>query len=169
MQSVNEKFDQAAENKYYINIMYRIANKNLLSVCTKEEIKCIVMSTLWKCVSQYDPQKSKAQFSSYLYKSIENNTRRIYKNKIKIKNSEVELHPFYYSKKQETNDKSKQEAFEILESIKDLDKELYDILISKFYYNMTNQEIGKLNGYGKETARKKVKKAIELARKIVYN
>ena len=53
--------------------------------------------------------------------------------------------------------------------MKDLDPELHDILVKKFYYNMTNREIGQANGYGKETARKKVKKAIELCRKIVYN
>ena len=56
-----------------------------------------------------------------------------------------------------------------MESIKDIDLESYDILIKKFYYNMTNAEIGQENGYGKESARKKVKKALELCRKIVYS
>ena len=54
-------------------------------------------------------------------------------------------------------------------SIKDLNEELYDILIYKYYYNMTNKEIGEKNGYGKEAARKKLKKALSLCREIVYS
>jgi hypothetical protein len=34
---------------------------------------------------------------------------------------------------------------------------------------MTNKEIGEANGYGKEAARKKLKKALELCREIVYS
>lgn len=169
MQSVNESFKNALENKYYMSILYKICNKNLKSVCTVEEIRSVAMSTLWNCVSKYKDGYSAARFSSYLYKSAENNSRRLYKKKIKIKNIETELTPYQQYKKQDNDIANRREVFEILESVKDLDLELYDILVKKFYYNMTNKEIGIQNGYGKETARKKVKKALDLCRKIVYN
>lgn len=169
MQFANKKFQEALENKYYMSILYKICNANLSSVCTKEEIKSIAMSTLWNCMTKFNESKGIAKFSSYLYKSAENNSRRLYKKKIKMQNSEVELQPFHIHKRQEEDRIAKQEAFEILESVKDLDEEMYDILVKKFYYNMTNKEIGTANGYGKETARKKVKKALELCRSIVYN
>jgi hypothetical protein len=54
-------------------------------------------------------------------------------------------------------------------SLEDINKELHQIIIQKFYYGMTNKEIGQKNGYGKEAARKKVKKAIELCQEIVYS
>lgn len=169
MQSVNEEFQKALTNKYYMSILYKICNNNLSSVCSKEEIKSIAMSTLWNCISKYNESRGVAKFSSYLYKSAENNTRRLYNKKIKTKNTEVELHTFHICSRMEDDRLAKQEAFEILESVKELDEESYDILIKKYYYGMTNKEIGISNGYGKETARKKVKKALELCRDIVYN
>jgi DNA-directed RNA polymerase specialized sigma24 family protein len=51
-------------------------------------------------------------------------------------------------------------------SVQDLNPELHKILIQKFYYGMTNKEIGEENGYGKEAARKKLKKALELCREL---
>jgi RNA polymerase sigma factor (sigma-70 family) len=169
MQSVNKEFLEAVENKYYMSILYKVCNTNLKTVCTKDEIKSIALSTLWNCIAKYNSTRGVAKFSSYLYRSAENNTRRLYKKKIKIQNTEIEIQDNYCGKTQENNRKAKEEAFEILDSVKDLDPELHDILVKKFYYNMTNREIGQANGYGKETARKKVKKAIELCRKIVYN
>ena len=68
----------------------------------------------------------------------------------------------------DTTDGKLKEARDILMSVMDKNPELYDILIKKYYYGMTNKEIGQANGYGKEAARKKLKKAIELCRQIVY-
>lgn len=169
MQFANEMFQEALENKYYMNILFKICNTNLGTVCTKDEIKSVAMSTLWNCVTKYNKEKGVAKFSSYLYTSAERNTRRLYKKKIKASSKEVELQTYHFSTRQEENRLARQEAFEILESLKDIDPELHDILIKKFYYGMTNKEIGEANGYGKEAARKKVKKALELCKDIVYN
>ena len=169
MQFANNEFQKALQDKYYMNILYKICNTNLGNVCTRDEIQSIAMSTLWNCIIKYNDKMGVAKFSSYLYTSAERNTRRLYKKKIKAMSNEVELQTYHCNVKQEEDRKVKQEVFEILESIKDLDLESYDILIKKFYYGMTNKEIGQSNGYGKEAARKKVKKALELCRDIVYN
>lgn len=168
MQSASEIFDNAMNDENYTNLMYRIANKNLSTVCSRDEIKSIVMSTLWRCVNQYNPNKSTAKFTSYLYSSMENNTRRLYKKKIAVK-KEKQLNENIFISNTVCDESIKREVFDILESLKDIDEDSYNILIQKYYYNMTNKEIGQSNGYGKESARKKVKKALELCRDIVYN
>lgn len=146
--------------------MHKVCNENLRGVATKDEIKSVMMSTMLVCLQKFNDRKN-VKFSSYLYRSIQNNSRRLYKKKIKdYKNIEFieNFHSF-----QDDDYLAKQEARDILMSIQDLNPELYNILIQKYYYGMTNKEIGDKNGYGKEAARKKLKKALSLCRQIVYN
>lgn len=167
MKSVNEKkFEEAVENEYYRKILTKVCNKNLKRICTKDEIRSVMMSTLWSCIQKFNKNKN-VKFSSYLYQSIQNNTRRIYNKKAReFKNVSLidNLHSVLAY-----DEKSISEARDILYSVQDLNPELHKILIQKFYYGMTNKEIGEANGYGKEAARKKLKKAIELCREIVYS
>jgi RNA polymerase sigma factor (sigma-70 family) len=168
MQSVNseqnnKRFEEAINNDYYKKIMHKVCNENLKGMATKDEIKSLIMNTLWNCIQKFDDQK-KVKFSSYLYRSIQNNSRRIYKNKAKEFRN-IEYIENYHSIP-DNDFKNKQEARDILMSVVDLNPELHNILVQKFYYNMTNKEIGEANGYGKEAARKKLKKAIELCREL---
>ena len=65
MQCANEsQFKDAIENEYYKKIMYKVCNENLKGVCTKDEMKSIMMSTLWGCIQKFDSSK-KVKFSSY--------------------------------------------------------------------------------------------------------
>jgi RNA polymerase sigma factor (sigma-70 family) len=168
MQSVNseqnnKRFEEAINNDYYKKIMHKVCNENLKGMATKDEIKSLIMNTLWNCIQKFDDQK-KVKFSSYLYRSIQNNSRRIYKSKAKEFRN-IEYIENYHSIP-DNDFKNKQEVRDILMSVVDLNPELHNILVQKFYYNMTNKEIGEANGYGKEAARKKLKKAIELCREL---
>lgn len=167
MSSVNEKqFEEAVNNDYYKKIMHKVCSENLKGICTKDEMKSIMMSTLWGCVQKFDNTK-KVKFSSYLYRSMQNNSRRLYKKKQRqFKDSEF-IDNFHSVLKVDTY--AIDEARDILMSVKDLNPELHNILIQKFFHGMTNKEIGEANGYGKEAARKKLKKALELCREIVYS
>lgn len=163
IQRNNKTFEEAINNEYYKKIMHKVCNENLKGIATKDEIKSLIMNTLWNCIQKFDDNK-KVKFSSYLYRSIQNNSRRIYKSKAKeFRNIEYIEN---YHVIPDNDFKNKQEAKDILMSVVDLNPELHNILIQKFYYNMTNKEIGKANGYGKEAARKKLKKAIELCREL---
>lgn len=164
MQSVNDKkFEEAINNEYYKKIMHKVCNENLKGVCTKDEIKSVIMNTLWGCLQNFNSTK-KAKFSSYLYRSIQNNSRRLYKSKARdFQNTEYIDN---YHNALSCDFKSKEEARDILMSVKDKNEELYNVLVQKFYYNMTNKEIGEQNGYGKEAARKKLKKALNLCREL---
>ena len=168
MQSVNseqnnKRFEEAINNDYYKKIMHKVCNEYLKGMATKDEIKSLIMNTLWNCIQKFDDQK-KVKFSSYLYRSIQNNSRRIYKSKAKEFRN-IEYIENYHSIP-DNDFKNKQEVRDILMSVVDLNPELHNILVQKFYYNMTNKEIGEANGYGKEAARKKLKKAIELCREL---
>lgn len=166
MQSVNEKkFQEAANNEYYKKILAKVCNQNLRGICTRDEMNSVMMNTLWNCVEKFNNHKN-VKFSSYLYRSIQNNTRRIYKKKAREFNN-VKLIDNYHSSLIVSNE-DKDEVREILDSVKDLNKEYHNILLQKFFYNFTNKEIGDANGYSKEAARKKLKKALELCREIVY-
>ena len=164
MQCANElKFKDAIENEYYKKIMYKVCSENLKGICTKDEMKSIMMSTLWGCIQKFDPSK-KVKFSSYLYRSMQNNSRRVYKKKQKYSKDQEYIENFHNVAKHDND--AKNEARDILMSVQDLNPELHKILIQKFYYGMTNKEIGEENGYGKESARKKLKKALELCREL---
>lgn len=160
----NKKFKEAVQNKDYIRIMKRICSKNLSTVCSLDEINTLMMNTLWKCLLQYDDTE-KAKFTSYLYRSMSNNSVRLYKKKIKIQNSEKFFNESIHSEDRDKT-QAKREAWEFLESLKDIDEELYEIIIDKYFYQMTYREIGKKNGYTNENARKKVKKALKICRKM---
>ena len=168
MQSVNseqnnKKFEDAINNDYYKKIMHKVCNENLKGIATKDEIKSLIMNTLWNCIQKFDDSK-KVKFSSYLYRSIQNNSRRIYKSKAREFRNIEYIENYHSIPDNDFN--NKQEVRDILMSVVDLNPELHNILIQKFYYNMTNKEIGQANGYGKEAARKKLKKAIELCREL---
>jgi RNA polymerase sigma factor (sigma-70 family) len=165
MQSVNNDiFQEAINNEYYKKILYKVCNENLRDVCSKDEIQSIALTTLWNCLQKYKNNEN-AKFSSYLYRSIQNNSRRLYKKKIKTK-KEKQL--FINQPELTFDPKDKEEARDILMSVQEKNKELYNVLFQKFFCGMTNKEIGQANGYGKEAARKKLKKALELCREIVY-
>lgn len=165
MQSANDIFQEAINNEYYKKILYKVCNENLRDVCTKDEIQSVALSTLWNCVQKYKANKE-VTFSTYLYRSIQNNSRRLYKKKIKTCR---EKQLFINQTDLVFDPDNQEEARDILMSVKSVNQELYNILVQKFFYGMTNKEIGQANGYGKEAARKKLKKAIELCREIVYS
>ena len=160
----NKKFKEAIQNKDYIRIMKRICIKNLSTVCSLDEINTLMMNTLWKCLVRYD-ENEKTKFTSYLYRSTSNNSVRLYKKKIKTQNFEKLFNENIHSKNRDKSE-IKKDAWEFLESLKDIDQELYQIIIDKYFYQMTYREIGKKNGYTNENARKKVKKALKICRRM---
>lgn len=168
MKYASDDFVNAMNNEYYRKILNKVCYKNLKAVCSKDEIKSFIMYTMWHCVSKFDKTKGTAKFSSYLYTSALNNSARLYKKKKKA----LELREFndnIHLIRQFEKQSAQREVFEIMESLEDINPEYRKILEQKFLLGMTNKEIGKMNGYCKEAARKKVHKALKVAREIVYN
>ena len=135
------------------NIMNKVASryKNAIDF---DDIESIKMQTLWKCIDKYDPNRG-TKFTSYLYQQI----TFAFKNKLKKKRVEFNSNSL---EKVDVKNKSRMEVLDILTG---LDPEMRDILNKKFYYNMTMVEIGQSNGYSRETARRRLEKAIKICKK----
>jgi RNA polymerase sigma factor (sigma-70 family) len=112
------------------------------------------MEYLWRCIDKYDESRG-TKFTSYLYQQI----TFAFKNKLKKKRMEFNNDSI---EKQDTNTVNKMEVFDILTG---LEPELRDVIDKRFYHNMTMVEIGESNGYSRETARRRLKKALKICKK----
>ena len=153
-----------AIDQEHFNLMKKVCYKNLRTVCKQDEMDSLIYFTYVKCSKQYDKTKSLAKFTTYLYQSIDHNSRKLYLKTVRSK--EKSKSSLFFDSASQPLSGTHQETFEILESVKSVDEESYKILVQKFLYGMTNVEIGKENGYCRESARKKVKKALSLCREL---
>jgi len=135
------------------NIMNKVASRYKGSIDI-DDIESIKMQTLWKCIEKYDESRG-SKFTSYLYQQLS----FAFKNKLKSKKVE-----FANSEIEKPDGKNKHK-YEIIDILTGLEPELEEVLTQRFYYNMTMVEIGKANGYSRETARRRLKKAIKTCQK----
>lgn len=135
------------------NIMNKVASRYRNAI-DFDDIESIKMQTLWKCIDKYDPNRG-TKFTSYLYQQI----TFAFKNKLKKKRVE------FNSGSLEKVDIKNKSRMDVLDILIGLDPEMRDILNKRFYYNMTMVEIGQSNGYSRETARRRLEKAIKICKK----
>lgn len=135
-----------------IAIMNSVCNRYRKSI-DLDQIDSIKANILWKCVNNYD-EKFGAKFTSYLYQQISFACR----NELKKKNKEFCTENI----SQNTIDPKSQYGGSISEVVDGLPKECADIIVQRFVYNMTMLEIASANGYSRETARRRVSKAIKI-------
>jgi RNA polymerase sigma factor (sigma-70 family) len=150
---LNNNFEEYWKSSDVQNIMNKVANRYRKSI-DMDDIESIKMQTLWRCIDKYDETRG-TKFTSYLYQQI----TFAFKNKLKKKRMEFNNDSI---EKQDTNTGNKMEVFDILTG---LEPELRDVIDKRFYHNMTMVEIGKSNGYSRETARRRLKKALKICRK----
>ncbi len=148
MDNINQKFEDLWNSSDVKNIMNKVCNryKNNIDV---DDIESIKMDVLWKCINKHDPEKSK--FTSYLYQQI------TYAMKNKIKKKRVEFNCDVIEKL----DNNYEYTLNVIDIMTGLDEETSNILNQRFYHNMTMTEIGRKNGYSRETARRRLKAAIK--------
>lgn len=160
-------------DKEHFKLMKKVCNKNLGRVMSCDEIDSLIYYTYAQCLKNYDPLKESekpfkktTKFTTYLYHSINNNSRKEYLKAVKSKEKQIKGMSFESMPSGETYG---HDAFEIMDSLKEQSPEDYEILFQKFMQGMTNAEIAARNGYSRELARQKVKKALDLCRHIVYS
>ena len=135
------------------NIMNKVAGRYKTAI-DFDDIESIKMQTLWKCIQKYDKTRG-SKFTSYLYQQLSFAFKnRLKSKKMEFANSDIE--------KQDFNTGNK---YEIIDILTGLDPELKEIINQRFYHNMTMVEIGHANGYSRETARRRLKKAIKTCKK----
>tara|TARA_R100000005_G_scaffold96466_1_gene83621 strand:- start:6001 stop:6477 length:477 start_codon:yes stop_codon:yes gene_type:complete len=150
---LNNNFEEYWKSSDVQNIMNKVANRYKKSI-DMDDIESIKMQTLWRCIDKYDESRG-TKFTSYLYQQI----TFAFKNKLKKKRMEFNNDSI---EKQDTNTVNKMEVFDILTG---LEPELRDVIDKRFYHNMTMVEIGESNGYSRETARRRLKKALKICKK----
>jgi len=152
---MDKTFEEKWESSDVQNIMNKVANRYRTAI-DFDDLESIKMQTLWRCIDRYDPDKG-TKFTSYLYQQLS----FAFKNKLKKKRKEYNVDTL------ESVDRKIQNAMEVKDMITGLDPEHADILNKRFYYNMTMQEIGTSNGYSRETARRRLKAALKICKKMV--
>jgi RNA polymerase sigma factor (sigma-70 family) len=150
MNNINQEFTQKWNDNDIINIMNQISNRFNKNI-DQDEIESIKMNTLWKCILKYDADRG-TKFTSYLYQQLS----YAYKNKVKKKNREYNC--TRNMEKVDTNQLSYRKYYDATDG---LDPSCTLLLNQRYLHNMTMKEIGKANGYSRETARRKLKKAVE--------
>ena len=143
-----EEAHKSIDNK---RIMDKVGSR-YSKIIDPDELESLKLITLWECTKNYDPSRN-MKFTSYLYQQLG----------FKIKNAIKKLSREFTNSTIEAPYTPK-EQFEIL--IDGLNGESQMVLRQKFLNNMTMEEIGKKNGYSRETARRKVKKALCQFQKI---
>ena len=154
MDNMNQQFEEKWNDSNVRNIMNKVSKQYRYKI-DLDDIESIQMNTLWKCIEKYDENRG-TKFTSYLYQQLS----YAFKNKIKKKRQEFNVDKF---DKMDANYGNKLEVIDIVHG---LDPDTAKILEQRFYNNMTMKEIGKRNGYSRETARRKLKNAIKTCKTI---
>ena len=153
---MDKKIEELLQDTNIVNIMNSVSNKYSRSI-DADEIESIKLLTLWKCRDKYDPERG-AKFTSYLYQQLS----FAFKNELKKRKQMVYLDNFQLDLASSHARTVKREFTDILVGLPD---GVSDILKQRFLGNMTMVEIAKANGYSRETARRRLKKAIKICKK----
>lgn len=148
------------------NIENYLKDKNILNIMNKvsfpyqknidyDEIDSIKMDVLWDCIKKYDPKRG-SKFTSYLYQQLS----FAFRSKVKKKKREYSS-DFVEESTPCLRTQSDMNCYDILEG---LPKDVSYIIKQRFMENMTMKEIGSANGYSRETARRKLLKAVKICR-----
>jgi RNA polymerase sigma factor (sigma-70 family) len=155
MDNINKQFEEKWNNTDVKNIMNKVSNRYVKNI-DMDDLESIKMNTLWKCIEKYDSDKG-TKFTSYLYQQLTFALKNQIKKKRKEFNSQRTL------EKMDVNQMMYQEVYDIITGLEEEDTK---ILEQRFYHNMTMKEIGRQNGYSRETARRRLKNAVKLCQNI---
>lgn len=112
-----------------------------------DQLDSIKLNTLWECSKKYNPNRG-TKFTSYLYQNLV----FAFKNELKKNIREFPTETIELNTPARANNTT-----DIFDG---MPKEYANLLEQKYVYNMTMNEIGDRNGYSRETARRKVAKAV---------
>jgi len=147
MDNINQKFEDLWNDSDVQNIMNKVSNRYSRNI-DLDDIESIKMDVLWKCIDKHDPNKSK--FTSYVYQQLS----YAMKNQLKKKKVEFNRNPL------ERVDDDYKNQLDVIDFVTGLEDEHHKILEQRFYKNMTMAEIGRTNGYSRETARRRLRAAL---------
>lgn len=152
MDNIDLQFEEKWNSQDIQNIMNKVTNRYKRNV-DYDDIESIKMNTLWACIKKYDETKG-TKFTSYLYQQLS----YAMKNEVKKKRTE------YNVDNVEKVDSGTLLKMEVMDVITGLEEQDLEIIHQRFFHNMTMKEIGKTNGYSRETARRRLKNAVKICK-----
>jgi DNA-directed RNA polymerase specialized sigma24 family protein len=144
---MDSKMKQLLSDSNIIAIMNAVASR--YRTIDPDQVESIKLNTLWECSKKYDPERG-AKFTSFLYQNL----NFAFKNELKKKVREFATDTLENNTPDVNIDNT--DIFDGIPS------EYANLIKQKYIYNMTMNEIGKMNGYSRETARRKVAKAVRI-------
>lgn len=151
---MDKDIENYLKDKNILNIMNKVSfpYKNNID---HDEIDSIKMDILWNCIKKYDSSKG-SKFTSYLYQQLSFAFRsRVKKKKREYSSDYVEDNTPCLKTQSDMN------CYDILDG---LPQDISYIIRQRYMENMTMKEIGSANGYSRETARRKLLKAVKICR-----
>jgi RNA polymerase sigma factor (sigma-70 family) len=169
-----DSIEKLSKDSNIENIMNSVANKYSRAI-DRDEIESIKMITLWKCKDKYDPTKG-TKFTSYLYQQLTFALKNELKKKRKmmhVDNSQLDLmartghgvSAVGRSVDGSCMGSSADHRLEFDDVLTGLPEDVSNILRQRYMGNMTMVEIGRENGYSRETARRRLKRAVKICKK----
>jgi len=160
---VDKDIENYLKDKNILNIMNKVSfpYKNNIDC---DEIDSIKMDILWNCINKYDSDRG-SKFTSYLYQQLSfafrsrvKKKRREYSSEFIEDGTSTRGRMRLQSLRKTSSDMN---FYDILEG---LPNDVSDIIKQRFMENMTMKEIGSANGYSRETARRKLLKAVKICK-----
>lgn len=155
----DEELRKALKNQDNINVMNKICMK-YIGVIPYEELERCKLVAVWQAIEKYDPSKGNCKFTSFLCNRLfwecQKQLYEIKKTK-KIPKSDAASSLIAEICGFENN----YDSVEMKEALEKLDTESKQIIFKRFYESKTTKEIGQENGYGRETARRRIIQALE--------
>ena len=130
-----------------------------------EELERCKLISVWQAIERYDPSKGNCKFTSFLCNRL-------------FWECQKQLYEIKKSRKIPKSDaascliaeicgyENKFDSIEITEILDKLDEESRDIIFKRFYESKTTKEIGLDNGYGRETARRRIIEAVDKLKEL---
>tara|TARA_Y100000310_G_C20519564_1_gene732970 strand:+ start:26 stop:526 length:501 start_codon:yes stop_codon:yes gene_type:complete len=159
-----DSIEKLLQDSNIVSIMNSVSNRYTKSI-DLDEIESIKMVTLWKCRDKYDPTRG-AKFTSFLYQQLGfafKNELKKKKNMVYLDNSQLDF--FGGGKTRSWIDRNLDHDTEFADMIHGLPEDVSCILKQRYIGNMTMVEIAKENGYSRETARRRLQRAIKICKK----
>lgn len=166
---MDKTIDECLKNQDILNIMKTVSGKFTYSI-DQDELSSISMLTLWKCIQKYDNKRG-AKFTSYLYQQLS----YAFKNELKKKKKVCEYlvdgssggSPINLATSQQREvERLSDVRLQAEQLLSGLPQGVKEILEQRFFYRMTMAEIAEENGYSRETARRRLKKAVDVCRQL---
>ena len=158
IKDVNEKFTDLWNDRSIQMMLNKVGNRYFRSI-DPDDIESLKMDSLWKALKDFDASRG-TKFSSYLY------TKFNYALKSQLKKKRIERTNILGDRDSlDAVDEKQQAVDDVRDLTVGLAVEYKKVLHQKFQLGLTTSEIGNLNGYSRETARRKIKNALKACKK----